>query len=106
MTWQVAGKLKRNSAAIGRICSEGNRAIFDDDGSYIENKATKAKIPMRKVGGLFEFDLWLPRTKDDHVNHDKTKYTTNMFAVLNEHGEADIHELNTDSGFTRLVERL
>ena len=80
--------------------------MFDDAGSYIENKTTKAQIPMRKVGGLFEFDLWLPRAKDDHVKS-PAKSTNNMFAVLNEKGEADIEdELNTDSGFTRLVERM
>ena len=106
MTWQVAGKLKRNLAAIGRICSEGNRVVFDEEGSYIENKSTKAQIPMRKVGGLFEFDLWLPRAKDDHIKT-QVKPSSNMFAVLNEKGEADIEDdLNTDSGFTRLVERM
>jgi hypothetical protein len=78
--------------------------VFEDDAGYIENTITKAVIPMTKVGNLYEFDIWLPRTgKQVTTPATIVKKSGNTFAVLNEDGEADIDELDTESGFTRLV---
>ena len=109
MSWQVAGKLRRNLAAIGKICSKGsgNRAVFEDDSGYIENKVTKAVIPMTKVGNLYEFDIWLPRTgKTPPKDVIVTGKAANAFAVLNQNGEADIEDFDTESGFTRLLDAM
>ena len=108
MTWQVAGKLRKNLAAISKVCDQGNRAVFDNDGSYIENKVTKAIIPMKRVGGLFEFDIWISRPKGEAIKTGKDEVAqTNTFAILNSDGQADIiDDFDTESGFTRLVDRM
>ena len=53
--------------------------------------------------------MTLHEARGGNIDHSLTdEASTNMFAVLNENGEADINgdELNTESGFTRLVNRM
>jgi len=53
----------------------GNRVVFDDDWSYIENKRTLKRTTMRKEKGLMNFDVWIPGKNQVH--------TSNQFGVLN-----------------------
>ena len=44
-------------AAAGKVVEAGNRVILDEGGSYIENKATGEKMPLRKEKGVYVFDV-------------------------------------------------
>ena len=41
--------------AVRKLVEKGNKVVFagDDEESYIMNKATKVKIPVKKKGGAF-----------------------------------------------------
>ena len=57
MDFNIADIL-RPIASIGEIIGKDNRAVFDADESYIENKKSGAWIPMRRDGNLFHIDMW------------------------------------------------
>ena len=63
MAAQVAG-VKNNLGSVYRICQSGNRVVFDEDGSYIENKKTGKQIKVKMGNGAFEFDLWAAKAKN------------------------------------------
>ena len=50
--------ISRPTASMGEILGKANRAVFDSDDSYIENKQTGAWMPMRREGNLFYLDVW------------------------------------------------
>ena len=50
--------ISRPIASIGEIIGKENRAVFDSEESYIENKRTGSWIPMRRDGYLFFIDMW------------------------------------------------
>ena len=52
------GEISKPIPSIGEIISKGNRAVFDQDESYIQNKASGAWMPLRKEGNLVDLDLW------------------------------------------------
>ena len=45
--------------SVMRTCSAGNRVIFDDDSSYVENKSTGEKSLIRNDGDRYIFPLWV-----------------------------------------------
>ena len=45
--------------SVKRMMAAGNRVVFDSEGSYIEDKATKEKMWMREDKGLFMLKLWV-----------------------------------------------
>ena len=57
---QVA-KVSKFLASIGKMCKAGNRIVMDEKDSYIENKKTGLKTPMRLESNVFVFDLWVEK---------------------------------------------
>ena len=58
--FQVGDHITSPLGSVSRITSRGNRVVFDDEaGSYIENKASHRKYPLRKVGGKYVLDAIL-----------------------------------------------
>ena len=60
MAFQVAG-VSKALGAVSRIVGNGNRVIFDhpnEGGSYIENKVTGKKTPLRQHNGVYYLDVW------------------------------------------------
>ncbi len=55
MVFQVCDVM-RPLAAVARIVEKGNRVVFDEE-SFIQNKTTGKKIPMRKKGRAFVIDV-------------------------------------------------
>ena len=41
------------STGIGELCQRKNRVVFDEKGSYIENKVSGRKVPMREENGVY-----------------------------------------------------
>ena len=43
--------VNRTLMSVSKIASKGNRVVFDDDGSFIEDKSTGERTWMTPVGG-------------------------------------------------------
>ena len=61
MSFQVAG-VSKALGAVSRLVGAGNRVVFDDPstvGSFIENKTTGKKTPLRQHNGVYYLDVWV-----------------------------------------------
>ena len=47
--------------SVSEITSKGNRVVFDDDGSFIENKATGERSWLTQSGGMYYLKMWASR---------------------------------------------
>ena len=47
--------------SVSKIAKAGNRVVFDEDGSYIEDKTTGDRLWMTQVGGMYSVKLWVSR---------------------------------------------
>ena len=63
MRFQVA-EVTKALGAVGKICEAGNRVIFDEEGSFIEDKKTGRKTTIRKERGCYFLDLYVKEGKD------------------------------------------
>ena len=54
--------------SVKKICKSGQRVIFDDEGSYVENKVTGERLQVLEEDGEYVLDVW--------VNTGKEKETT------------------------------
>ena len=43
--------------SVSKIVNNGNRVVFDGDGSYIENKWSKDKLWLREDNGVYVLDM-------------------------------------------------
>ena len=55
MRFQITN-VKKPLATVSRIIQAGHKAVFDADGSYLQNKSTGEIIPLREKNGLFVLD--------------------------------------------------
>ena len=55
MPFQATTKVQKPLASASRIVAKGNRIVLDGPGcsSYIENKATGVKIPLKMENGIY-----------------------------------------------------
>ena len=58
MSFEVA-KVSRPLASAGEMVRKNNRVVLDEHDSYIQNKKTGYKTPLRVVGNLFYLDIWV-----------------------------------------------
>ncbi len=42
--------------------------MFDEDGSYVENKVSKKKTKIDKVRGVYVLRLWVKKQEQQNVN--------------------------------------
>ena len=56
MTFQCA-KTTKALGSVSKICSNGNRVVFDDEGSYIENKVTGEKLWLEQSEGGYHLNM-------------------------------------------------
>ena len=54
-----AAPVARPLGSVQRICQAGHRAVFDESGSYIENKNTGEVNWLREENGNYIMDLWI-----------------------------------------------
>ena len=47
--------------SVSKVVNKGNRVVFDEEGSYIEDKTTSEVTWMRQAGGMYYLDLWVSR---------------------------------------------
>ena len=53
--------VNKNLMSVSKITAHGNRVIFDDEGSYIEDKETGEKTWMHRVQGMYMLEMWVSR---------------------------------------------
>ena len=49
--------------SVKKVVSAGNRVVFDDSGSYIEDKATGELMWLQESNGMYKLKLWIPKSK-------------------------------------------
>ena len=59
MTFQAA-PVAKPLGSVKRICQAGHYVIFDEDGSYIVNKATGESNWLMEQNGNYMLDVWVP----------------------------------------------
>ena len=47
--------------SVSQMAAQGNVVIFDDDGSYIEDKVSGEKTWMHQVQGMYMLKMWVSR---------------------------------------------
>ena len=45
--------------SVKKICKNGQRVVFDDDGSYVENKVTGERLQVLEEDGEYVLDVWV-----------------------------------------------
>ena len=82
MVMQVAN-VRKVLGSVGKFTDAGNKVVFDNDGSYIMNKKTGEKTALRKVNGVYEFDIFLPGKQEEvnSVNQDNQQ-SRNRWSVF------------------------
>ena len=45
--------------SVKKICKNGNRVVFDEEGSYIENKWTGEQLKVEEEDGEYVLDIWV-----------------------------------------------
>ena len=62
-----AAPVSRPLGSVMRMCKSGHRVVFDDDGSYIENKLTGEINWLREENGNYMLDVYILPNEDDHA---------------------------------------
>ena len=57
-------KVHRPLMSVKRMCRAGHRVVFDDNGSYVENKQTGEQLAIVEEDGDYLLDVWVKTTKD------------------------------------------
>ena len=47
--------------SVKKVMSAGNRVVFDDEGSFIEDKATKERMWLTEQHGMFMLKMWVQK---------------------------------------------
>ena len=47
--------------SVSKMAAQGNRVVFDDEGSYIEDKSSGERTWMQQVGGMYMLKMWVSR---------------------------------------------
>ena len=65
MTFQAA-PVSKLLGSVERICAAAHRVVFDEDGSYIENKSTGEVNMLREGNDNYMLDMWIvpPQTTE------------------------------------------
>ena len=58
-TVQVCG-VNKALMSVKKVVAAGNRVVFDDAGSYVEDKTTGDKMWLREEGGIYYLRMWVP----------------------------------------------
>ena len=49
------------------VCKNGNRVVFDDDGSYVENKKTGERMTIEEDDGDYGLDVWVKLGQEEEA---------------------------------------
>ena len=60
MTAQICA-VNKTLMSVSKIASKGNRVVFDDDGSYIQDKESGERTWLTQSGGMYYLKMWVSR---------------------------------------------
>ena len=60
LTLQVCD-VKKGLLSVSKIAQKDHGVVFDPDGSYIEDTASKERLWLQQQGGMYTFKLWVKR---------------------------------------------
>ena len=60
---QVA-EVTRALLSVSKAVDAGNRVVFDEQWSYLENKKTGERTTIKRRGGLYVMESWVRARKD------------------------------------------
>ena len=46
--------------SVHKLVQSGNRVVFDSEGAFIEDKATRERIWLKEQGGMYTLKMWVP----------------------------------------------
>ena len=87
--------------SVRAMLQAGNRVIFDEGGSFIENKASGVRANIEDRNGVFVFDLWVPRVNEHGGNEQQQQrsgYNGKYWKALEDQED----EVNGNVGFVGL----
>ena len=47
--------------SVKKVTSAGNKKVFDDDGSFVEDKKTGERMWLTEVNGMYMLKMWIRR---------------------------------------------
>ena len=47
--------------SVSKMTAQDNRVVFDDEGSYVEDKTSGEITWMHQVGGMYMLKMWVSR---------------------------------------------
>ena len=50
--------------SVAKVCEAGNKVVFEKDGGFIWNYASKTTTPFRKENGVYMMDMWVEAPAD------------------------------------------
>jgi len=56
----TAATVAKPLMSVRQLCGTGHVVVFDEDGSYIMNKATGELNVLREENGNYMLDCWIP----------------------------------------------
>ena len=60
--------ITRPLGSVSKLVRKQNKVVFDEGDSYIENKRTGEKVPLREENCLFYLDIWVEIPADMELN--------------------------------------
>ena len=60
MTAQVCD-VNKALLSVAKITGNGNKVVFDSEGSYIENKTSGEKMWLKEENGMFMLRMWVKK---------------------------------------------
>ena len=57
-------KVNKGLMPVKKMCQHGNRVIFDDEGSYIQNKRTGEVTWLREAVCVYQLSFWVKRNRE------------------------------------------
>ena len=51
--------MNRDLLSVHRMIQNGQRVVFDEEGSYIEDKQSGHRTWMEEQGGMFTLSMWV-----------------------------------------------
>ena len=60
--WAQVCDENRGLLSVRKVTKSGNKVVFVEDGSYIQNKATGEITMLKENAGMYELVMWVKRT--------------------------------------------
>ena len=68
ITFQIADQVTQPLGSVRRLCEAGNRVVFDNDGSYVQDKKNGEKTEIRREKGAYVMDFWVRKGDSNGVS--------------------------------------